>query len=143
MNQAFSHPIQKNNFKQLGHNYQQLGTNGPGLGISFDFWDSFREETLDPWVDSTLESVGLTQEQIEEIKSDAGDSFNQELQNQQQDLLSSIIGAPAAPAPTVTQQFTSGLTNLQQSAVVKAIPGGLYTIGGVTIGLIALLVLRK
>ena len=131
MGQAYPHPMQRNANQQMG--------------ISFDFFDTWRQETLDPWVENTLDSIGMSQEQIDKIKADAGSAFDDELKRQEQALVTSIIGTDgSAPASVpVTQQITAAFTDLQQSGVVKAIPGGLYTIAGVGIGLIVFLFVRK
>lgn len=134
MSRPYAHPAMYVPYQQLGHApYQQLG-----------FWDEFRENTLDPWVNETLEDVGLDQKEIDRIKSEAGGAFDKRLAEEQKKLVQQITGSggTAAPAPPKTT-IADTVKNIEQSAVVKAIPGGIYTIAGVGLGLLAILVLRK
>lgn len=115
-------------------------------GFLSDLWEDFREDTLDPLVDKTLTNVGLSPEQAEQLKAQAGDAYKKELQKKQQELIQSVTGTKTvAPSPStdITTTIKETFTDIQKSDVVKAIPGGIYTIAGVLGGLTLYLILRK
>lgn len=141
---AFKHPIMNG---MAGRPYSRAGySNQLSGGFLSDLWEDFREDTLDPMVDKTLTNVGLSQEQVEQLKKEAGDAYKTELQKKQQELIQSVTGTKAiAPVPSsgLTETFKETFTDIQQSDVVKAIPGGIYTIAGVLGGLTLYLIFRK
>jgi biotin carboxyl carrier protein len=114
------------------------------MGGLSDIWEDFRKDTLDPLVDSTLTSIGISEEQAEALRQQAGETFNKELETKQSELIKEITGSSmTAQQPTATGTIQAQIEAINKNPVMAAIPGGIYTVAGIAGGFMLYLVLRK
>lgn len=104
-----------------------------------DVVDDLNKEYVDP----ALDWVGLSEEQKQALKQEAEQSFQEEVKRQEQELAKQIQEqlAPGSTGQTspASGGFTDIVRDIEQSQVVKSIPGGIYTLGGAALVVLFLL----
>jgi hypothetical protein len=170
-NMFYGHPMSANNqlgyadYKQLGE-YHQMGM----LPYTSTEWDdsyggwfddivsSVEQSVLQPLkssAESFAKDLGLSDKDINKISSELDAEYKKKIEDEKkkaaQDLARSVIGitegsktaTTAAPTTSIVDTVAKQFQDLQQSDVVKAVPGGLYTILGVGAAGLLFLLLRK
>lgn len=95
-----------------------------------DFWSDLRDEYLVDPAKDLLKKVGFTDDQANQITKEAVDSSKRELQEELQRLASSASGSGFQASQSPVQTVTNKIDELNKSATLSMIPGGLYTIAG-------------
>lgn len=129
-----NHPLAMSHHNQLGF-----------LDDLEDWGQSMIDDFNKDYIDPTLESVGLSKEQADQLKRDAEVALKKEIEAEKDKLASDLMnqitdgGGMQSKTPKTGNVVTDTVNQIKDNSIVKATPGGIYTIAGAGLVITALL----
>ena len=105
-------------------------------------------EPITSGAEGLLEDAGFSKEEIDQMKKDASSSVQSQIDSEKdrlaKELAQQIVGSGGQTATTSPPiDIQAEIDKINKNPIVASIPGGIYTIGGLGLGLLLYIALRR